>query len=112
MLDQKLLLTLTSQRNMQLLLCSSHAATEQLRLNPYCNLLMLLHTAGQATQPRNQNQGRAGWQKDSYRADWSQRQPQPGNADKAPGAESGDYDNQLQKPVLQGRAKAFKEQPR
>ena len=73
---------------------------------------MLLDATGQATRLRNQDRGRASRQKDSYRADWSQRQPQPGNADKLPGAESGDYDNQLQKPVLQGRAKEIKKQPR
>lgn len=79
---------------------------------PHCNVLILLHTAGQAAHSRNQTPGRASRQKESYKADWSQRQPQPGSADPALGAESSDFDTHLQKPVLQGRAKEIKEQLR
>ena len=73
---------------------------------------MLLQPAGQAIYSRNQDPRRPRQQKDSYRAEWSQQQPQTGNANKASGAVSGDSDNQLLKPVLQGRAKEIKEQPR
>lgn len=48
-------------------------------------------------------------QKESYKAKWSQPQAQPGSPQ---AGQSADYDTQLQKPVLQGRAKEIKEQPR
>lgn len=51
--------------------------------------------------------------KEAHTADWSRPQSQSqGYTDRVPATASANYDAQLQKPVLQGRAKEIKKLPR